>query len=92
VSGYVSRFHNIAVIVLAAGQADVMGTFQFTAIGTFFVDRGPKPVVGAALIAARRGYFFLRDGHNFSLLNVEAYLTKMLARGKALTTSFQVYP
>ena len=52
VSGYVRRFHNVAVIVLAAGQADVMGPFQFTAFGAFFVDRGPKPVVGAALIAA----------------------------------------
>ena len=59
----VGRCDNLAAVVLSAGWTDMMRTLFIAATRAFLGVCNRHSVVAAAHIAARRGYFVLRDSH-----------------------------
>ena len=62
--------NDFAVGIMPACAADVMRALQLTAVGAFGRIAGSQSIVRAALIAARRGDFILRDCHVLILNSV----------------------
>jgi len=51
-SGGVPGFHDFLAIVVATSAANMMGTFQFAAIGAFFMNGSGQGIMRTAHVSA----------------------------------------
>jgi hypothetical protein len=58
-----SQSHNFTISIVAARRANVVWALQLTAVAALVRVRSHQRVMGAAIVAARLGYFILLDGH-----------------------------